>query len=71
MSVEDMEQDGLSPGSVPPENLELDGFSPGSVTPEKPRVKWVPRPQENICRVCSGPATDIQHYGSITCYSCR
>lgn len=61
MSVEDTEQDVFTPDAGNQEGL----------TPEKPRVKWVPRPLENICGVCSSPATDVQHYGSITCYSCR
>ena len=24
-----------------------------------------------VCGVCGSPATEVQHYGSISCYSCR
>jgi len=46
--------------------------STGSPGPsQRVPVKWVPRPLVTLCAVCSGPATDVQHYGSISCYSCR
>jgi len=40
--------------------------------PEKPAPKkWVARPLTTVCGVCGSPATEVQHYGSISCYSCR
>jgi len=39
---------------------------------EKPAPKkWVARPLTTVCGVCGSPATEVQHYGSISCYSCR
>ena len=35
------------------------------------RKKWVPRPLTTVCGVCGSPATEVQHYGAISCYSCR
>jgi len=41
-------------------------------TAEKPAPKkWVARPLTTVCGVCGSPATEVQHYGSISCYSCR
>merc|ERR1719483_1368032 len=36
-----------------------------------PPKKWVPRPLVSVCGVCGSPATDVQHYGATSCYSCR
>lgn len=51
---------------------------PGSGPPMKgesrsgpPPVKWMPRPLVALCGVCSSPASDVQHYGAVACYSCR
>jgi len=46
-----------------------DDSNPG-VQPAKTK-KWVPRPLVTVCGVCSSPATDVQHYGATSCYSCR
>jgi len=45
---------------------------PKSEVAEKPVTKkWVARPLTTVCGVCGSPATEVQHYGSISCYSCR
>jgi len=39
--------------------------------PEPAPSKWSPRPLPLTCGVCSAPAADVHHYGSVACYSCR
>ena len=33
--------------------------------------KWRPPPLNKKCKVCGDPASSIQHYGALVCYSCR
>ena len=35
------------------------------------RAKYSPRPLPLSCGVCGAGAADVQHYGSVACYSCR
>eukprot|EP00090_Calanus_glacialis_P045837 TRINITY_DN8746_c0_g1_i1.p1 TRINITY_DN8746_c0_g1~~TRINITY_DN8746_c0_g1_i1.p1 ORF type:complete len:445 (+),score=140.52 TRINITY_DN8746_c0_g1_i1:23-1357(+) len=40
-------------------------------SPSVRKKKWVARPLVTQCGVCYSPATDVHHYGSVSCYSCR
>jgi len=48
----------------------MDQFDQKAEKCSKPK-KWVPRPLVTVCGVCGSPATDVQHYGATSCYSCR
>jgi len=54
----------------PPPSSEESAASPPPTTAAR-RKKWVARPLVTQCGVCYSPATDVHHYGSVSCYSCR
>ena len=39
--------------------------------PSPSSSKWTPRPLTLQCGVCGAGAADVNHYGSVACYSCR
>ena len=58
-----------SQSQAPEEQTSRSSLTPASSAGR--RKKWVARPLVTKCGVCDSPATDVQHHGSVSCYSCR
>ena len=65
VSLVAMERQGQTPEEQTSRSTSPKGSSVGR------RKKWVARPLVTKCGVCDSPATDVQHHGSVSCYSCR
>jgi len=60
-----------NPLSSPSADVEQIGALDEKKQQQGGQQKWVSRPLIKDCRICNSPATSVQHYGSISCYSCR